>query len=117
MNKPSWLKSVIINLMLWSFADFAQTKSQPVDANRLTYLDEFNPFYPNLGFAKLAMPQWIGEDGVEVVVILSIDDMSASAKYEHVLRPILERLKKIDGRAPVSIFCTSPNPADPQLQT
>jgi putative membrane-bound dehydrogenase-like protein len=87
------------------------------DANRLTYLDEFNPFAPNLNFPKLATPQWIGESGVEAVVILSIDDMSDSKKYEEVLRPILNRLKKIDGRAPISIFCNSPRTDDPQLQT
>src|SRR5690606_11267443 len=38
------------------------------------------------------------------------------AKYERYLRPILERLKKIDGRAPVSIMtCKVDVPTDPQL--
>ena len=31
-------------------------------------------------------------------------------------RPILERLKQIDGRAPVSIMTVSVEPHDPQLQ-
>lgn len=88
-----------------------------IDANRLTYLDDFNPFWPGPTAPRLTTPQWIGEPGVEAVVILSIDDMSDSKKYEEVLRPILERLKKIDGRAPVSIFCNSPKTDDPQLQT
>ena len=53
-----------------------------LNGNRLTYLDEDNPFYPHLGFARLATPQWVGEPGVEAVVILAIDDMSQPAKYE-----------------------------------
>ena len=99
-------------LLFVSFACFAGD-----DANRLTYLDEFNPFAPNLSFPKLTTPQWVGEPGVEAVVILSIDDMSDSKRYEEVLRPILGRLKQIDGRAPVSIFCNSPRTDDPQLQS
>src|SRR6266700_3935805 len=79
-----------------------------VDANRLAYLDEADPFHPGLRFPKLTTPQWVGEAGVEAVIILSIDDLSASARYESVLRPILERLKEIDGRAPLSILCVSP---------
>jgi putative membrane-bound dehydrogenase-like protein len=89
----------------------------PSAANRLCYLDEFsNPFYPSQSFPKLVTPQWIGEDGVDVVVTYGIDDMRASEPYEKFLRPILERLKRIDGRAPVSIFSNSPRPDDKQLQ-
>src|ERR1043165_1997963 len=86
------------------------------NANRLAYLDESDPFYPSLAFPRLTTPQWIGEEGVEAVVILSIDDMSGSAPYEKFLRPIVERLKQIDGRAPVSIMSVAPNQEDPQLQ-
>src|SRR6185295_20224012 len=83
------------------------------DANRLTYLDEFcAPFYPSQAFPKLVTPQWVGDEGVEVVVTYGIDDMSGHGKYEEYLRPILERLKQIDGRAPVSIFSNSPRPAE-----
>src|SRR5437868_2199616 len=73
--------------------------------SRLTYLDETDPFYVGTAFPKLTTPQWVGEAGVKAVVILAIDDMRETAKYELVLRPILNRLKQIDGRAPVSIFC------------
>ncbi|MHA3772835.1 PVC-type heme-binding CxxCH protein [Verrucomicrobiota bacterium sgz303538] len=86
------------------------------DANRLTYLDSDDPFYPQLGLARLTTPQWIGEDGVEAAVIISIDDLRETKKYETYLRPVLERLKKIDGRAPVSIFCNQLPPEDPQFQ-
>jgi putative membrane-bound dehydrogenase-like protein len=84
--------------------------------NRLTYLEENDPFYAGLNFPKLITPQWVGERGVEAVVILAIDDLRVSQPYEKFLRPILERLKQIDGRAPVSIMVNGLDPADPQLQ-
>src|SRR5262245_52181341 len=89
---------------------------KPVDGNRLTYLDENNPWYPHRDFPKLVTPQWVGEEGVECVVVLAIDDMRDPARYEAYLRPILNRLKEIDGRAPVSIMTCSVKPDDPHLQ-
>ncbi|MGD9720359.1 MAG: PVC-type heme-binding CxxCH protein [Pirellulales bacterium] len=86
------------------------------DANRLTYLDGGDPFYVSRAFPKLTTPQWVGEEGVEAVVILSIDDMREIEKWETYLRPILERLKKIDGRAPVSIMTNQIDPRHPHLQ-
>ena len=68
-------------------------------------------------FRSLITPQWIGEEGVKAVVILSIDDMSDTGKYERFLRPILDRLKKIDGRAPVSITTMGIDPMDQQVQS
>jgi putative membrane-bound dehydrogenase-like protein len=65
----------------------------------------------------LITPQWVGEDGVQAVVILAIDDMRDPKKYEAFLTPILNRLKKIDGRAPLSIMTNKVNPNDPQLQS
>src|SRR5437879_6690454 len=87
------------------------------DGNRLVYLDESDPFYVGRNFPKLTTPQWGGESGVEAVVILAIDDMNQPERWEKFLRPILERLKQIDGRAPVSIMTVSVQPQDPQLQT
>ena len=87
------------------------------DGNSLLYLHENNPWYPHTGFPKLTTPQWVGEDGVDAVVVLAIDDMRDTAKYEAYLRPILQRLKQIDGRAPVSIMTCNVKPDDPQLQT
>ncbi len=84
--------------------------------NRLAYLDDLDPYYPHAKFPKLITPQWVGEAGVEAVVILAIDDMKDPKKYETFLRPILNRLKKIDGRAPVSIMSCSVDPKDAQLQ-
>src|SRR5688572_11870483 len=86
------------------------------DGNRFTYLDGADPFYPHREFPKLTTPQWVGESNVEAVVVLAIDDMRDPAKYEAFLRPILNRLKEIDGRAPLSIFCNALDPTHPQLQ-
>jgi hypothetical protein len=90
--------------------------AQSKDGNRLAYLDEVNPYYPSRTFPKLITPQWVGEPGVEAVVILAIDDMREPRRYEAFLRPILRRLKQIDGRAPLSIMTNSVDPKDPQLQ-
>ena len=76
-----------------------------------------DPYWPGLDQPKLITPQWIGEEGVKAVVILSIDDMSDTGKYERFLRPILDRLKKIDGRAPVSITTMGIDPMDQQVQS
>jgi putative membrane-bound dehydrogenase-like protein len=87
------------------------------DGNRLTYLDEpANPYYVHRNFPKLTTPMWVGEEGVEAVVIFAIDDMRGPEKWEAYLRPILERLKKIDGRAPVSIMTCQVDPQHPHLQ-
>ena len=96
-------------LLLFPLATFA-------DGNRLAYLDTMDPYYPHAKFPKLITPQWVGEPGVEAVVILAIDDMRDHKKYETYLRPILNRLKKIDGRAPVSIMTNRINPKEPHLQ-
>jgi putative membrane-bound dehydrogenase-like protein len=87
------------------------------NGNRLAYLDSDDPFYVGRDFPKLITPQWVGEEGVDAVIILSIDDMRETPKYEAMLRPILERLKKIDGRAPVSIMVNTISPTNAQLQS
>ncbi len=95
----------------------AASVSAAPHANRLTHLDSNDPFHVHRDFPKLTTPQWVGEEGVEAVVTLGIDDMRGVGKYEDYLRPILERLKQIDGRAPVSIMTVRVNQDDPQLQT
>lgn len=105
----------LLLLLLFPFAAAAQPpKITP--GNRLAYLDDLDPYYPHAKFPKLITPQWAGERDVEAVVILAIDDMKDPKKYETFLRPILNRLKKIDGRAPVSIMTCSVVPNDAQLQ-
>ena len=86
------------------------------DGNRLVYLDDpSNLYYVHQTFPRLVTPQWVGEEGVKGVVTLGIDDMRDPASYERYLRPILNRLIKIDGRAPVSILTNSVDPQHPQL--
>ncbi|MEP6664772.1 MAG: hypothetical protein ABJC04_14035, partial [Verrucomicrobiota bacterium] len=84
--------------------------------NRISYLDEKNPFYPDANFPALITPQWVGESNIQAVVILAVDDMLEPKIYETFLRPILERLKKIDGRAPVSIMTEAIPANDSQAQ-
>src|SRR3954447_5122723 len=87
------------------------------DGNRLAYLGRTDPYYVSRSFPKLVTPQWVGEEGVEAVVILAIDDMRGPDKWEAFLRPVLNRLKQIDGRAPVSIMTCQVDPKHPHLQT
>ena len=95
---------------------FVWPATQCVAAESAQPRSQCDPYYPGLDSPKLTTPQWVGDQDVEAVVILSIDDMRDSGKYEAYLRPILDRLKQIDGRAPVSIFTNSIEPTDPQLQ-
>ncbi len=95
----------------------AESTNTVINANRLTYLDESDPFYVGLNFPKLTTPQWVGDRGVDAVVTLAVDDMRDPQKYETFLRPILERLKKIDHRAALSIMTVAVKPDAPELQT
>jgi hypothetical protein len=83
---------------------------------KVTNLDIESPYYPHRTFPKFTTPQWVGEEGVDAVVIIAIDDMRDHRRYETFLRPILDRLKKIDGRAPVSIMTCKIDPMTPLLQ-
>ena len=110
---PRFSSIAIIFALLTSIPAFAATGS----GNRHVFLHESDPFHARLSHPKLTTPQWVGESGVEAVVILSIDDMRDPARYETFLRPILARLKKIDGRAPVSIFCNAIAPTNTQIHS
>ncbi|MEC9095044.1 MAG: dehydrogenase, partial [Planctomycetota bacterium] len=104
-------------LLVYCLHAFVVTAIAAPNGNRYTYLTDRNPYYVNQEFARLITPQWVGEDGVDAVVILSIDDMRNPGAYENYLRPILDRLHEIEGRAPVSIFTNSVDPQDAQLQS
>ena len=106
----------ILSAVLLSLDLRAEDGPERTGGNRLTYLDENDPFYVGNKFPKLTTPQWVGEEGVDAVVILAIDDMTEPARWEGFLRPILDRLRQIDGRAPVSIMTVKVNPQEPQLQ-
>ncbi len=89
------------------------TKLATNSANRLTYLDESDPYYVGLRFPKLITPQWVGEEGVDAVVTIAIDDMNAPEPWVGFLRPAIERLKEIYGYAPISIMTTRIDPTLP----
>ena len=100
------------------FLLFSYSSAQGAEGNRLSHLDEpNNPWQFNRQSAKLITPQWIGEDGVEAVAVLAIDDMSGDGQnFRNYLTPIIKRLKRIDGRGPVSITCNRPEPDHPNMQ-
>jgi putative membrane-bound dehydrogenase-like protein len=112
--RPLFLAGCFCLLVLYPFA--LSNARPPAESDRPAHLEQVNPYYPKLDFAKLITPEWVGEPGVEAVVVLAIDDMRETARYESYLRPILNRLKAIDGRAPVSIMTNQVKPDDPQLQ-
>ena len=109
--------SLLCCLVIPNFLQADEPDHAPSEANKLAYLDNCSPWYPHKDFPKLITPQWVGEEAVEAVIVLAIDDMRDPAKYEAYLRPILNRLKQIDGRAPVSIMTCDVKPDDPQLQS
>jgi len=88
--------------------------------SRLAYLAQEDPYYPNGGFPRFTTPMWVGEEGVDAVIALTIDDMCRPflqgrpkglpvyarqpRVYLDFLQPVVDRLLAIDGRAPVSVF-------------
>jgi len=106
-RSASQLATLVGILLLMHGANTACSAAPLASGNALTYLDDSDPFYVGARFPKLITPQWVGEKDVDAVVILAIDDMTESARYELMLRPLIERLKTIDGRAPISIMTRS----------
>ncbi len=78
---------LLIVLCLSAWASLPAQAVMAGDGNRLAYLDESDPFYVSRTFPRLTVPQWVGEEGVEGVAILSIDDMREIDKWETYLRP------------------------------
>ena len=104
---------------LGAIAQDTSSNQKPANrsGNRLVHLDEpWEVFHPDHTFPRLTTPQWIGEEGIELVLALGIDDMRDIPTYEAYLRPILEQLKVWEGRAPVSIMANRIDPEDPHLQ-
>ncbi len=106
--RPLFLSFFLVCSLCWSLI--------AGEGNRFSYLEGCNTYAPSGEFPKLITPQWIGEKDVEAVVILAIDDLSDPAKYEAYMRPILNQLKKIDGRAPISVMTNKPKWDHSQLQ-
>jgi len=104
-----------VDMLRDTVSGFAQDHIAP----RAAEIDRSNTFprelWPEMGKLGL-LGMEVGEPGVEAVVILAIDDMKNPKQYETFLRPILRRLKQIDGRAPVSIMTNHVDPKAPELQ-
>ena len=124
MNRILWAVNFLFcSAMVFSVVDASETVGGSVDANRLTYLDERDPYYPHAGLARLTTPQWVGEEGVDAVILLSVDDMGGppfQPRYDvspdaflEFLMPLVERLQAIDGRAPVAVMTCQSRPDDP----
>jgi len=87
------------------------------DTNQLLYLETTLVYYPNTRFPKLTTPMWIGEPEVETAIILSFDDMRYVKSYDRSIRPVLVRLKEIEGgRSPLSVMANRAHPKQPILQ-
>src|SRR4051812_15826430 len=78
----SFASARIASIVL-AFAFLLATTAVAADGNRLAYLSENDPFYVSRSFPKLVTPQWLGEQGVEAVVILAIDDLKEDKPGEH----------------------------------
>ncbi|MEZ6090792.1 MAG: hypothetical protein R3C05_22785 [Pirellulaceae bacterium] len=110
---PRLTAGLLCVLLPWLVGETSPTLA---DGNRLVYLDApCDPYYVHRDFPRLITPQWVGDEGVQAVVTLGIDDMRDPDKYEAYLRPILDRLKQIDGRGAVSIFTNKVDPTHPTL--
>jgi len=79
----SWFLELLVWLILgggfsigWTQPDPAVDATASTNGNALTFLDSTDPFYVGVQFPKLITPQWVGEPGVDAVVILAIDDMT-----------------------------------------
>lgn len=84
--------------------------------SRLSYLDDRDPYWVGLESPRLTTPMWVGEEGVEAAIVLSIDDMRDPEHYERYLRPLLNSLQSMAGRAPVSIFTCRVPPDSERLR-
>lgn len=116
-NRGFKLLALLLAGLSCCFASTLTAAEKPVNAgNRLVYLDQDDPYYVSQNFPKLVTPQWSGDKQVKAVCVLAIDDMRDVKKYEEYLRPILERLKEINGRAGASIMTCRVDPNDPHLQ-
>ena len=68
-------------LAVWLLWTAAAIPAAAADVgNRLSWVDDAcNPYYVGLDAPKLVTPQWIGQEGVQAIIVLSIDDMRSTA--------------------------------------
>lgn len=110
----SMLGSALFIAANFSMAATSGLLAQQSSGNRLTYLDGNDLYYVSRSFPRLVTPQWIGEESVDFVVTLAIDDMRKPDPWVPFLEPTMDRLKQAYGRAPLSIMTVQ---VDPGLDT
>ncbi|WP_417389813.1 PVC-type heme-binding CxxCH protein [Gimesia sp.] len=115
-NRIRGLAILILNCLFFLPYSLRAAEKTVETGNRLVYLDQDDPYYVSRNFPRLTTPQWYGDPTVKAVCVLAIDDMRDIQKYETYLRPILERLKEINGNAGVSIMTCRVDPTNPHLQ-
>lgn len=113
--------SLLASLGFWLSYSVSEAQTERTgsdyDKANYSYLDHpCDPYYVGRDFPKLPAPAWVGDSEVDAVVVLAIDDMRDTAHYERFLRPIIDRLKKNDSAAGMSIMTNQVSPDDPQLQ-
>ncbi len=119
MPRRSDISKLLAALSVALFLSGGRLAAEERVGSRFTYLDELDPYYPHADFPKLTTPMWVGEEGVDAVVLLSVDDMGGPPfrprydvgpeAFERFLAPLIERLRKIDGRAPIAVMtCQTP---------
>jgi hypothetical protein len=106
-----WLRAIGLALVCWANAVWA------ADANRLVELDGETSSTGRTVRPRLTTPQWVGEEGVDCVVLLGLEAEGTLAEWQPVVRPVVERLKQIEGRAPLSLFARDVDPGEPPLRT
>lgn len=123
IRRSFWFAALVC-VLATDLIPLPRLSAEPPTGSRLAYLDERDPYYPHAQFPKLTTPMWVGEPGVEAVIHLSVDDMGrpstdprcTATYFAEFLRPLIDRLKRIDGRGPVSIFTCQARAGDPTLQ-
>lgn len=87
------------------------------DGNQLLYLEIPLVYHPDSRFPKLTTPMWIGEAGIEAVIILSIDDLRNVDEFSGFLNTVFKGLdeRKLPS-IPMSLMSNHADPQHPLLQ-
>ncbi|HEY4312829.1 MAG TPA: polysaccharide deacetylase family protein [Pirellulales bacterium] len=119
-NKSAVTIVVVALIVIGGLSRFVMGEGSPpaVNADRLNYLYGVNPYYVSGAFAKLTTPQWLGEKGVDAVVVLAIDDLRPKdqKKYSDYLAPVIQAMQGLRPAGTMSIMACSVAPQIPELR-
>ncbi|MFV2068943.1 MAG: hypothetical protein ACC645_18410, partial [Pirellulales bacterium] len=54
-----------------------------------TYLDQQDPYYPHAEFPRLTTPMWVGEEGVDAVILLTVAEDNPPTQAPDVGEPLI----------------------------